>query len=128
MEKLKKARARKTSNKKQYTYVLFDAPTGVDLDKISLTDFKELIFYVGVSGIFKNRLQQHASQTRRDIARYIPLDPKSKGNLEGQKKVVAVYLDDLRINQALGLEYAIMFDMRHELTDAEDSAQSSDVS
>uniref|UniRef100_A0AC35UB90 DNA-directed RNA polymerase n=1 Tax=Rhabditophanes sp. KR3021 TaxID=114890 RepID=A0AC35UB90_9BILA len=121
MEKLKKARTRKTSNNKQSTYILLDVPTGAKLDQLSLAEFKKLIFYVGVSCRMKLRLNDYASKTRRDMAQYIPLDPKSK------TKVVAIHLDDLHSNQALGLEYAIMFDMRCELTNVDDSGQANQV-
>uniref|UniRef100_A0AC35TUE4 Uncharacterized protein n=1 Tax=Rhabditophanes sp. KR3021 TaxID=114890 RepID=A0AC35TUE4_9BILA len=45
----------------------------------------------------------------------------------GKKKVVAVCLDGIHFNEALGLEYAIIFDMPRELTNVDDSGQSNQV-
>uniref|UniRef100_A0AC35TN72 40S ribosomal protein S25 n=1 Tax=Rhabditophanes sp. KR3021 TaxID=114890 RepID=A0AC35TN72_9BILA len=125
-----KATARKSEKKKHSTYILLDVPTGVKLDQLSLAGFKKLIFYVGFSGGLKIRLQDHARRIRQDMARYIPLDPKSKrvrAIWKDKRKVVAVYTDSLHSTQALDLEYAIIFDLRRELTNVDDSAQSNQV-
>uniref|UniRef100_A0AC35THV0 Transposase n=1 Tax=Rhabditophanes sp. KR3021 TaxID=114890 RepID=A0AC35THV0_9BILA len=126
---LKKAKTRKTAKGGQSIYILVDLPAGVDGGSASFNEYKNGIFYDGVSKNVKAILLDHISATRLYFRRFILLNDKETrfmDILDNKRQIVAFYCDELAGNEALAFEYAVTLDLQHVLTNIDASGQSND--
>uniref|UniRef100_A0AC35U2R0 GIY-YIG domain-containing protein n=1 Tax=Rhabditophanes sp. KR3021 TaxID=114890 RepID=A0AC35U2R0_9BILA len=112
IDELKIAETRKSvEGSGQSCYLLLEISEDINYKNLFFKDFLH-IFYVGVAGKLQNRLNSHRNSITTHFLKGLPLNNKEmicNRAWEKNQKIVAVYLDDWHSNEALGIEYAIIF-------------------
>uniref|UniRef100_A0AC35U6Z4 C2H2-type domain-containing protein n=1 Tax=Rhabditophanes sp. KR3021 TaxID=114890 RepID=A0AC35U6Z4_9BILA len=123
---IKDAKPRNTAKGEQSLYVLLDLPLHTSVKMLTFDQFLKSIFYCGVAGNLKLRFERHIAGAKRRHCKFIPLNDKDTmiiDSLTHGRQIVPASIDGLTSNESSALEYSVIMDLQHILTNTDSSGQ-----